>query len=130
MKYVKQIAIILTITFTGECLNHLLPLPVPSGVYGLFLMLAALVTGVVKLEQVEESGNFLMDTMTMMFIPATVGIVASIEQVREVLIPFVLISMISTVIVMVATGRMAQLMMGKTKSEDRGQTKETEETQQ
>ena len=130
MKYVKQIAIILTITFAGECLNHLLPLPVPSGVYGLFLMLAALVTGVVKLEQVEESGNFLMDTMTMMFIPATVGIVANIEQVREVLIPFVLISMISTVIVMVVTGRMAQLMMGKTKSEDRGQTKETEETQQ
>ena len=130
MKYVKQIAIILTITFMGECLNHLLPLPVPAGVYGLFLLLAALVTGVVKLENVEESGNFLMDTMTMMFIPATVGIAASIEQVREVLIPFVFISAASTVLVMVVTGRMAQLMMGNDERDKSDQTAETGEKQQ
>ena len=39
MKYVKQIGIILGITLAGECLNQFLPLPVPAGVYGLFLLL-------------------------------------------------------------------------------------------
>ena len=40
MKYVRQIGIILGITLAGEFLNQILPLPVPAGVYGLFLMLA------------------------------------------------------------------------------------------
>lgn len=49
MRYVKQIGIILGITLAGEILNHVVPLPVPAGVYGLFIMLAALMCGAVKL---------------------------------------------------------------------------------
>ena len=41
------------ITLAGEVLNHVVPLPVPAGVYGLFIMLAALMCGAVKLESVE-----------------------------------------------------------------------------
>ena len=48
MRYVKQIGIILGITLAGEILNHVVPLPVPAGVYGLFIMLAALMCGAVK----------------------------------------------------------------------------------
>ena len=75
MKYVRQIGIIWGMTMAGEFLNFLLPFPVPAGVYGLFLLLGALLTGVVKVESVEATGNFLMDIMSMMFIPATVGLV-------------------------------------------------------
>ena len=53
MKYVKQIGIILGVTLAGEALSHFLPFPVPAGVYGLFLMLTALMSGIVKLESVE-----------------------------------------------------------------------------
>lgn len=113
MKYVKQIGIILGITMAGEILYQVLPLPVPAGVYGLFIMLAALMIGAVKLESVEGTGNFLMDTMTMMFIPATVGIVECIGEVRMVLVPFLLIIAVSTVLVMVVTGRMAEWVMGR-----------------
>ena len=113
MRYVKQIGIILGITLAGEILNHVVPLPVPAGVYGLFIMLAALMCGSVKLESVEGSGNFLMDTMTMMFIPATVGIIECIDQVKAVLIPFLIIIGVSTLLVMGVTGRMAQWVMRK-----------------
>ena len=37
----------------------MLPLPVPASVYGLVLLLAALTAGVVKLEQVKETGTYL-----------------------------------------------------------------------
>ena len=113
MKYVKQIGIVLGMTMAGEVLYQVLPLPVPAGVYGLFIMLAALMGGAVKLESVEGTGNFLMDTMTMMFIPATVGIVESIAEVRAVLVPFLVIIAVSTVLVMIVTGRMAQWVMGR-----------------
>ena len=65
MKYVKQVGIIWGFTMAGELLHAILPLPVPSGVYGLFLLLGALMAGWVRLESVEGTGNFLMDTMTM-----------------------------------------------------------------
>lgn len=118
MRYVKQIGIIMGITLAGEILNRVVPLPVPAGVYGLFIMLAALISGVVKLESVEGTGNFLMDTMTMMFIPATVGIVECMGEVKAVILPFLVIIAVSTLLVMAVTGRMAQWVMGRDQSEE------------
>ncbi len=111
MKYVKQIAIIWGFTMTGELLHALLPLPVPAGVYGLFLLLGALMTGVVKLESVQGTGNFLIDIMTLMFIPATVGLMEYAPQIRQVFVPFFIVAACSTLAVMVITGRTAQGIM-------------------
>ena len=52
MKYVKQFWIILLFCALGEGLRVLLPLPIPASVYGLILLLAALLTGIMKLERV------------------------------------------------------------------------------
>lgn len=111
MKYVKQVAVIWGFTMAGELLHSVLPLPVPAGVYGLFLLLGALVAGVVRLESVEGTGNFLMDTMTLMFIPAMVGLMEYAAQIREVLIPFAIVIAVSTVAVMVVTGRVAETVI-------------------
>ena len=111
MKYVRQIGIIWGMTMAGEFLNFLLPFPVPAGVYGLFLLLGALLTGVVKIESVEATGNFLMDIMSMMFIPATVGLMEYAQQIKEILVPYTVIIACSTVAVMAATGRLAQVMI-------------------
>ena len=113
MKYVRQIGIIWGMTMAGEFLNFLLPFPVPAGVYGLFLLLGALLTGVVKIESVEATGNFLMDIMSMMFIPATVGLVEYAQQIGEILVPYTVIIACSTVAVMAATGRLAQVMIDR-----------------
>ena len=45
MKYVQQFSIILLISVIGEILKTFLPLPVPASVYGLVIMLVALLTG-------------------------------------------------------------------------------------
>ena len=110
MKYVKECLIIFGITLAGEVLNGILPLPVPAGVYGLFLLLFLLCRGILKLEDVEATGNFLLDTMPIMFIPACVG-----------LIPLFVISLASTVIVMAVTGMVAErILSGKKTEEEKG----------
>ena len=43
---------ILLFSFIGEFFRMVIPLPVPASVYGLVLLLAALLTGVIKLDQV------------------------------------------------------------------------------
>ena len=69
MKYLKQFMVILAFSFLGEVLHQVLPLPIPASVYGLVFMLAALMTGVLKLHQVKETSAFLIEIMPVMFIP-------------------------------------------------------------
>ena len=54
MCYLYQFARIMAVCFLGEVLHEVLPLPIPASIYGLVLLLAALKTGLVKLEQVKE----------------------------------------------------------------------------
>ena len=113
MKYIKQLAIILMVTAIGEILKYLLPLPVPASIYGLVLMLVPLMTKVIKLDQVKETGEFLIEIMPLMFIPPSVGLMASWGEFKQMLIPLVVISLVSTVVVMVTTGKMSDFLLKK-----------------
>ena len=79
MKYVKQFSIILGISFLAELLEILIPLPIAASVYGLVIMLVGLITKLIPLEKVETAADFLVDAMSIMFVPATVGIMASVD---------------------------------------------------
>lgn len=115
VKYVRQICIIFGITMAGELLNTLLPLPIPAGVYGLFLLLVGLCSGLLKLEHVEETGNFLLDTMPIMFVPVIVGLMEKYEILKAVAVPVIVISAASTVIVMAVTGKITEWLIAMTK---------------
>ena len=95
MKYLKEVTIIFGITMLGEFLNYLLPFPVPSGVYGLFILLLLLCTGALHTEDVAEVGDFFLDTMPIMFIPAGVGLLDSVQEAESILVPLTVITVIS-----------------------------------
>ena len=61
MKYIRQFVIILFISFIGEALKYVLPLPIPASIYGLVLMFVLLETKVLKVEAVQDAGKFLID---------------------------------------------------------------------
>ena len=89
MKYFRQFFLILAISFAGEILHMVLPLPVPASIYGLVLMLLALVTGIVKIEQVKDTAVFLIEIMPVMFIPAAVGLLDSWSVLRPTIVPVI-----------------------------------------
>ena len=119
MKYVKQFWIILLFCALGEGFRVLLPLPIPASVYGLILLLVALLTGSIKLERVEETADFLVEIMPVMFIPAGVGLLTAWSVLQPIWLPVVVITILTTVIVMVVTGRVTQFVIRK----DRRKTK-------
>lgn len=127
MKYLKESAIIFGITLAGEALYQFLPIPVPPGVYGLFLLLALLCLKVIKLPDVEAAGNFLLEIMPVLFIPASVGVLESFEQIRSLLAPLLVVCTVSTVIVMAVTGKVAERLVGG-QSRDRETEKAGKET--
>lgn len=111
MKYLRQLLIILGITFVGEVLNYALPLPIPASIYGLALMLILLCTGVLKVSSVKETSQFLLDVMPLMFIPAATGVVREWGIIKPILIPTVIMITVVTVIVMAVTGIVTQWLI-------------------
>ena len=108
MKFVKQIMIILAISFAGEMLHALLPLPVPASIYGLILMLIGLQTGILPLKAVNEAGGFLIE-----IIPAGVGLMVSWGALKPVLVPVSIIIVVTTILVMGVSGRITQFILKK-----------------
>ena len=115
MKYVKQFGIIIVVSFLGEILHSLIPVPVPASIYGLVLMFGGLITGVIPYDSVKEVGTFLVDIMAIMFLPAAVGLMDAFDILRPVLVPFAVITVVSTVVVMVASGKVTEIVMHHSK---------------
>lgn len=118
MKYLRQFAIILFISFLGEALHLFIPLPVPASVYGLIIMLCALCTGILRPVHVKETAAFLIEIMPVMFIPAAAGLLDAWPSLRPVCVPVILITVITTVLVMAVTGRVTQHMIRKEKKKE------------
>ena len=118
MKLIRQVTWIIFFTFLGEMCNKLLPLPVPSGVYGLIFMLIFLMQGIIPLDAVEQVGNFMLETMSIMFLPAAVGIMTVTKLLMPVLVPYLVIIVLSTIIVMAVTGLVSQRILKITESRE------------
>ena len=114
MKYLKQFLIILGITFIGEILKLCIPLPIPASIYGMVILFAGLMTGIIKLESVKETGKFLIEIMPIMFIPAGVGLISSWDKLSPIILPTCLITAIAVVTVMAVTGWISQIVIRKT----------------
>ena len=63
MKLLKQFLIILAISFVGEILKYLLPLPVPASIYGMVILFIGLLTGLIPLNSVRSAGKFMIEIM-------------------------------------------------------------------
>lgn len=113
VKYIFQFARITAFCLAGEILAVVLPLPIPASVYGLLLMVATLKTGVLKLDQVRETGLFLTGIFPLLFVPAAAGVVELGSQLMDLLLPAVLAIVPITALVMAVTGMVAQKCAGR-----------------
>lgn len=115
MKYLFQTAVIMAVTLAGELLHLIIPLPIPASIYGLIIMLACLKLRIIRLEHVEDAGGFLLEIMPVLFVPAAVGLIAAWGEIQAMMMPVIVITVVTTFIVMAATGWTAQLAMKKGK---------------
>lgn len=115
MKYIKQFAIILSVSCLGELIKPFIPLPIPASIYGLILMMVLLAAKVIRLEQVEGAANYLIEVMPLMFIPAAVGLIAAMEELRAMLVPAILITLTSTITVMASAGKVTDFVLERKK---------------
>ena len=117
MKYLKQFLIIHVISYAGELLKYVLPLPIPASIYGMVILLVGLLTGWIALDAVKDVGKFLIEIMPVMFIPAGVGLMSSWGILKPLILPGSIITVVTIVTVMAATGKVSQWVIRKGKSD-------------
>ena len=113
VKYLRQFGIILAVTCVGEIMKYFIPLPIPGSIYGLILMFVLLLAKVIKVEHVKETGEFLIEIMPLMFIPAGVGLITSWSQLQPFLVSLLVITVVSTFVVMIVTGKVTDFLISK-----------------
>lgn len=111
MRYLFQSGRILAFCFAGEVLHAVLPLPVPASVYGLLLLLLALCSGIVRPEQVRETGLFFTGIFPLLFVPAAAGVMELWAELGAMLLPAVIAIVPVTVLVFAAAGRTTQAII-------------------
>ena len=111
MKYIKQFAIIITVSFIGEIFSYFIPLPIPASIWGLLLMLILLITKIVPLNAVCDCAKFLVSLMQIMFIPAAVGLLTRVDALAQAWLPIVIAILITTPIVFFASGKTTDILI-------------------
>ena len=119
MQYLKQFMIISLIALAGEALSFVIALPIPASIYGVILMLALLISGLLNVEQVKTVSSFLIEIMPVMFVPAAAGLMQSYHLLAPSIAAYAVITIVSTIAVMAVSGRVTQRFMQlKDKKED------------
>ena len=109
MKYIYQLAIVLAVSFVGEILNALIPLPIPASIYGMALLFLSLALKVLKVEAVKETGAFLVGLLPLLFVVPTVGLMGCWDLVQDNLLQIVILIVVTTVLTFGLSGALTRL---------------------
>jgi len=110
MKYLLGFGIILIFQLLGFGL-HRIGVPLPGGVLGLLLFTTALATGIVRLEWVERTADFLVRHMLLLFIPLMAGLTQMSAELRRDGVALLASMIVSLLAVLLTTGGLAHFLL-------------------
>ena len=101
---IRQCFIIFGCLAMGELIVWLTKIPIPSSIVGMLLMTTLLQTKVIQLEWVKGMSDFLISNMGFFFVPPGVALMLYLDIIKAELLPIVVATVVSTVLVLVVTG--------------------------
>ena len=111
MNLIIEFCVVFLICMAGEWISALLPFTLPSSVVSLIILLILLLSGGVKERTIQGTSQFLINNMGMLFIPAVVGTLEYLDVLKLQIVPFLVVSIVSTPLVYMATAWSVQLLM-------------------
>jgi holin-like protein len=105
---------------------HRVGVPLPGGVLGLLLFTTSLATGVVKLEWVERTADFMVRHMLLLFIPLLAGLTQMSAELRRDGVALLASMVVSLLAVLLTTGGLAHFLLRDPVEVDLGDALEEE----
>ena len=123
MKYLRELTIVIAIYLFSDFISSSLNLALPGNILGMLLLLLMLITGIIKVTEVENIANFFLNHLSFFFSPAGVGLISSMETLKSSFIEIVIICITTTIFILIITGKTVEfiqkLMTKGGKSNDR-----------
>ena len=110
MKLYVQLMYILIFSMLGECLSTAFSLPVPGSIIGLVLLFLALQFKIIRLRHIYYVGQFLLSNMTILFLPAAVGVMDKFDVIAPNLVGIVVITLGAIVLNIATIGLVVQVI--------------------
>ncbi len=113
-----ELAIILAICFLGDVLVALLPFNFSASVLSMIILLVLLVAKAIKFDYIKNSASFFTSNMAVLFIPYGVKLLQYLDVIKENLLLFLIIVLVTTPVVYGVTAFTAQFVMKFQKEDD------------
>lgn len=105
-----SLTILLLCQLAGEVIARLFKLPIPGPVIGMMLLFAGLVIRRGIPENLEKTGTTLLSHLSLLFIPAGVGVTVHLKLLADEWLPIAVALVVSTVVTLAVTGLVMQAL--------------------
>ncbi|KWF76633.1 murein hydrolase transporter LrgA [Burkholderia cepacia] len=105
-----SIAVLLTFQCLGEGLTYLLQLAVPGPVIGMLLLLVSLHIFPSLATTLESTAASLLQNLSLLFVPAGVGVMSTVDGIKGDLLPIALSLALSTLLTIAVTAMTMQYL--------------------
>lgn len=102
--FVRSTLILLLFLYLGKGIQYLTHLPIPGSIFGLLLLFLGLNIRLFPLHYVLPTGNFLLNYITLFFVPVGVGLLQYTDLLSTHWLTIIVSSVVSTVAVLVSVG--------------------------
>lgn len=107
---IRQCAILFGCLALGELIIYLTDIKLPSSIIGMLLLTSFLKLGWIKLKWVQGMSDFLVANIGFFFVPPGVALMLYFDLIKAQFWPILVATVVSTLIVLVITGWIHQLM--------------------
>ena len=111
MNIVTELALIFGVCLIGIGIASLLPFMVPYSVISLLVLTPLLYRKILRPEQIKDAGGLFIRNMGIFFVPAVVGTMEYVETLTNYLVPFLVITLVTTPLVYFIAGWSVQLCL-------------------
>lgn len=107
----QSIALLLLFQLIGEIISQAFALPIPGPVVGMALLFAALTQRWMRSEQLRNSAQNLLQHLSLLFVPAGVGVMLHVQRVADEWVPIVVALVASTMLAIAAAALTASWLI-------------------
>lgn len=118
MQVIIGFLILLVFYFVGQFLSYLIGGFIPGNIIGMILLFCALYFKLLNPERVKTIATGLTRNMAIFFVPAGVGLLESLDLLKQYWLSITVVCTVSTILVIVVTGIIQQKMETKRRGYD------------
>ena len=119
MNHLFQLLVFFGISMLGDFIAKITKIFIPGSIIGMIILFLLLCFGVIKLESIRETGAFLLDNMLLFILPSAVGVITTYYLVADKLISYLLLNVLTTIVIFLATAFTAQGVIHHTNKKEK-----------